>query len=386
VVYDRRDRVSRPDLEPVAALEGAARGAPAPGRALPRFRLHGEPSPRLQPLAEALREGLEERNYLYEEEADELRLVLNFISPERARPFRRHAQATFVLSILELPEIPADPTRELYAFLVRSLSNMLLVYAPGEAAHFVTLELGHYVELEGERFVERLIDRIEPMASSVLVIDNIFAPDLEEELWQGDELTAALGEAGRKLAEWDLLPAPFPLDEILPPRDLRHVQRLYGIGGLSYGNLSARKDEGRFWMSASGVDKSNLVEIGRDLLMVTEYDDRANAMRLSVPPGVTPRRVSVDAIEHWMIYREHPQVQAIIHVHAWMAGIPSTQFNYPCGTYQLGEAVAEQVRAAPDPARAVVGLRNHGLTITGTSVEDILARSEGRLLNRIPMS
>jgi O-antigen ligase len=164
------------------------------------------------------------------------------------------------------------------------------------------------------------------------------------------------------------------------------VKRLYGIGGLSYGNLSARKDERRFWMSASGVDKSNLSQIGRDLLLVKDYDEAKNAIVLQVPPDVTPRRVSVDAIEHWMIYREHPEVNAIIHVHAWMEGVDSTAFNYPCGTYQLAEAVAEKIRAAPDPARAVVGLKNHGLTITGRSVDDILERIDGKLLAQVPMS
>jgi len=137
-------------------------------------------------------------------------------------------------------------------------------------------------------------------------------------------------------------------------------------------------------MSASGVDKSNLREIGRDILMVKDYDPEKNAMILQVPPNIVPKRVSVDAIEHWMIYREHPEVGAIIHVHAWMEGVPSTQFNYPCGTYQL--AVAEKVREAPDPARAVVGLKNHGLTITGRSIDDILERIEGKLIPQVPMS
>src|SRR5437762_5852382 len=35
-----------------------------------------------------------------------------------------------------------------------------------------------------------------------------------------------------------------------------------------------------------------------------------------LPPGIEPRRVSVDAIEHWMIYQGHPDVGAILHVHA----------------------------------------------------------------------
>ena len=44
----------------------------------------------------------------------------------------------------------------------------------------------------------------------------------------------------RALEALDLLPAPFPIEEILGARDLRHVELLYGIGGLSYGNVSAR--------------------------------------------------------------------------------------------------------------------------------------------------
>jgi ribulose-5-phosphate 4-epimerase/fuculose-1-phosphate aldolase len=340
----------------------------------------------LRELASQLVASLNGERYRLEASPDEPRLVLNFITPDAPVPYRRRAQATFVLSIMELPELPAEPAKALYLYLVRALSNMLMVYVPGEGAHFVTLELGHYVEPEGERFVERLIARIDPIASSVLVIDNRFDEDLEPSLWQGDALTQALSAAGKKLAEWDLLPAPFPLHEILPPRDLRHVKRLYGIGGLSYGNLSVRKDETRFWMSASGVDKSRLQKVGRDMLLVKDYDADANAMRLSVPPNVKARRVSVDAIEHWLIYREHPEVGAIIHVHAWMQGIDSTQFNYPCGTYQLGEAVAEKVRRAPEPARTVIGLKNHGLTITGRSLDDIFTRIEGKLLKQIPMS
>ena len=110
------------------------------------------------------------------------------------------------------------------------------------------------------------------------------------------------------------------------PRDLRHVKLLYGIGGLSYGNVSARRPgttntpDPQYWMSASGVDKSALHEIGRDILLVNGYDPERDVMRMSIPQGVEPRRVSVDAIEHWIIYREHPEVRAILHVHGWIEG------------------------------------------------------------------
>jgi hypothetical protein len=87
-------------------------------------------------------------------------------------------------------------------------------------------------------------DRIAPLANSRLIIDNIFDPDLPEELWGGDEITQSIARAGRKLDALNVLPAPFPIDEILSERDRRHLKRLYGLGGLSYGNISARFDEG----------------------------------------------------------------------------------------------------------------------------------------------
>ena len=74
-------------------------------------------------------------------------------------------------------------------------------------------------------------------------------------------------------------------------------------------------------------------------------------MVLSVPPGVEPRRVSVDAIEHWMIYQEHPEVGAIVHVHAWVDGIEATDVNYPCGTGSLRVALLQLVREDDDPAQ-----------------------------------
>ena len=83
--------------------------------------------------------------------------------------------------------------------------------------------------------------------------------------------------------------------------------------------------------------------------MVKDFDDDRGVIVLSVPPGIEPRRVSVDAIEHWMIYQAHPDVGAILHVHAWMEGIAATDVNYPCGTQQLAVAVADLVAREPDP-------------------------------------
>jgi ribulose-5-phosphate 4-epimerase/fuculose-1-phosphate aldolase len=319
-------------------------------------------------------------------------LVINLTSAEQPRPFRRRSQGTFVVGVIEAAERPVDILKAAYALLVRSLSNLLIYITPGDEgaeAHFVTLEQGYYTVpvdvADPPAFFAEVYRRLHPLASTRLVINNRFEATLPSELWQGNARTAELMEAGRRLDAMALLPAAFPIAEILGERDFQHVKRLFGLGGLSYGNLSVREDATRFWMSARGVNKGRLEEVGRDVLLITGYVPEESAMVVSVPPAVEPRAASVDAIEHWMIYRSHPAVGAIIHVHAWMEGIASTSVNYPCGTAELAEEVAALVAAEPDPARAVIGLKNHGLTITGRSLPEIFERIEGRIIRTIPM-
>jgi ribulose-5-phosphate 4-epimerase/fuculose-1-phosphate aldolase len=309
--------------------------------------------------------------------------VLNMFDPADPKAFRRASRGTYSAAFYELPEAPDDLLKESYPMLVRTLSNVVLLRVPGKGVWFTTMERGTY-HVPGDP--EAIYERLEPLATSRLVIDNEWVADLEPELWDGDEITADIEAAGRRLDELDLLPSPFPVEEYLSGRDLRHVMRLYSVGGLSYGNLSARKDETRFWMSASGVDKSRLEAVGRDVLLVKDFDEERGVIVLSVPPGIEPRRVSVDAIEHWMIYQAHPEVGAILHVHAWMEGIAATDVNYPCGTQELAVAVADLVAREPDPGRAVIGLRNHGLTCTGESLSEILDRVAPKVLRQVPMT
>ena len=222
------------------------------------------------------------------------------------KAFRRSSRGTYSASFYELDEAPDDVLRTSYPNLVRTLANVVVLHVPGEGVWFTTMERGTYKISDDPAEV---FERLAPLAKSKLVIDNEFVPDLEPELWDGDEITADIGAAGKRMDELDLLPAPFPVHEFLNERDLRHVMRLYQVGGLSYGNLSARKDETRFWMSACGVDKSSL-EDRRPRHPARHGLRRAECAGcvISVPPGIEPRRVSVDAIEHWMIYQAHPDV------------------------------------------------------------------------------
>ena len=321
---------------------------------------------------------------------EDANLVINLVDLDAPRPFRRKARGTFVVGLFERsthPEPIEESLKADYPQLLRALANIGLDYVPGQGAWFTTMERGHYgLPADSEQLAVKVVDRLLPLACSRLVIDNEFKTDLEPELWQGDEVTKAIYEAGVRLGKLDLLPNPFPIEEYFNERELRHVKRLYGIGGLSYGNLSARKDAQRFWMSASGVDKTKLEIPGRDILLVSDYDAVNGRIVLSCVPDVEPRRVSVDAIEHWMIYQAHPSIGAILHVHAWMRDIAATDVNYPCGTEELARSVAELLAREPDPGHAVIGLRNHGITVTGDSLAEILDRIEPDVLREIPMS
>ena len=362
------------------------------------FAVHGVVGgARLDWFVSGLADTLAQRGFHRRAEAGpDVQVVLHRVDPERARPYRRKSAPTFVIALAEIGRPADDVLRAGYPLLVRALANLCVMVSDGQrgpVVQFTTLEQGTYaVEHRGDdsAFFRAVIDRLEPLATSRLVIANEFRTDLPAELWEGNETTHQITTAGERLAALDLLPAPFPIEEILPPRDLRHVQLLYGLGGLSYGNISARRSvDGElgpeFWMSASGVDKAELHAIGRDILLVRGYDPELGAMVLSVPPSVSPRRVSVDAIEHWMIYREHPDVGAIVHVHAWIDGTRATEINYPCGTLELAGAVAALARDAPDPSRAVVGQKNHGLTITGRSLDEIFDRVGDQLVRNVPM-
>jgi ribulose-5-phosphate 4-epimerase/fuculose-1-phosphate aldolase len=349
-----------------------------------RYAVAGTPtSDDLESIVRAVAREFESDGFVPVESVDDADFVLNMFDASNPKAFRRKARGTYSAAFYELEDEPDDVLKASYPMLVRTLSNVVLLHVPRKGTWFTTMEQGTYKVSEDPKDI---YERLAPLAKSKLVIDNEFRPDLEPELWDGDEITRELGEAGKRLDELDLLPAPFPVHEFLPERDLRHVMRLYQVGGLSYGNLSARKDETRFWMSASGVDKSQLENVGRDILLVTGYDEPNARIVLSVPPGIEPRRVSVDAIEHWMIYQRHPDVGAILHVHAWMEGIPATDVNYPCGTQELAESVAELIDGEPDPAHAVIGLRNHGITATGESLTAILDRITPKILRQVPMS
>jgi ribulose-5-phosphate 4-epimerase/fuculose-1-phosphate aldolase len=319
--------------------------------------------------------------------------VLNIIDLESPKAFRRTCQEEMVVSLTLIRDPINDIKASCYVALVKSISNMLFCISfqngkENPKAYSITPEVG-FTEFNYSPDV--MYNRMYPVISSHFVLRNKLTWDpLLDEIKVIPEVEE-LKIFGRELKKLGVLPAPFPLTEFLDKDLIDQLYRLYQIKGLSYGNLSIRninhKIEGTtYWMTARGVDKSNLQGIGKDILLVNGFDRENGEMLVSVPMKYDQRvRVSVDAIEHYLIYREIPKTGAIVHVHAWIDDVICTSQSYPCGTSELAENVVKLLRQTSSPERTEVGLKNHGLTITGPDINDIFLRIRGRLKTNVPM-
>jgi ribulose-5-phosphate 4-epimerase/fuculose-1-phosphate aldolase len=324
---------------------------------------------------------------------DKSDFVLNLIDLDSPKAYRRKGQEEMVVSLALLDESRSDLKSVCYAALVKSISNMLFcIVMPGSdgkmKGYSITPEVGFTEFLYSP---ERIFTRMYSVISSHFVLRNRIFNDL---LLKEDQIIPEVDDIimfARELQKLGVLPAPFPLTQFLDQDLIDHLFRLYQIKGLSYGNLSIRNkhydtDGTTFWMTARGVDKSQLKGIGKDILLVKGYDMISGEMLISVPPEYDQRiRVSVDAVEHYMIYREFPETGAIVHVHAWINNVLCSTQTYPCGTRELAESALALLKNTPVPERAEIGLKNHGLTITGPDIRDIFDRIRGRLIINVPM-
>src|SRR5664279_5376665 len=99
----------------------------------------------------------------------------------------------------------------------------------------------------------------------------------------------------------------------------------------AFRNVNHNQAGTSYWMTARGVDKSNLKGPGKDILLVKGYDKGTGEMLVSVPEEYDPR-------------------------------IRVTSQSYPYGKSDLAENVVELLTKTSSPERTEVGLKNHGLT------------------------
>ena len=319
--------------------------------------------------------------------------VINLIDLDNPAAHHRKSHEEMVISLAMIPEQRTELKSICYGALVKSMSNMLFcivreVNNESPTAYSITPEVGF---MEFSYSAEGVYKYMYPVISSHFAIKNKISTDLPFTKSQSFPEVTDLIEYGKELKKLGVLPTPFNLQNFLDQDQIDHLYRLFQIKGLSYGNLSIRNTNhgmngSTFWMTARGVDKSQLKGVGQDIVLVKGYDSKPGKMLISVPPEYDPRiRVSVDAIEHYMIYKAFPDVGAIVHVHAWIENVLCTAQVYPCGTRELAKNAVALLKKTSSPQRTEIGLKNHGLTITGPDIRDIFNRIRDRLQTNVPI-
>jgi hypothetical protein len=141
-------------------------------------------TPSMERFANGLRRVMTANGYDYiaEPRAD-VQLVFNFVDPLQPRHFHREGKGTFVVTVVENDQPAPNILKAGYPILVRSLGNMM-IYLDISGAHpqtyFITLEQGCYpvsADDDEARFYQRVFERLRPLATAKLVIDNRFDPE-----------------------------------------------------------------------------------------------------------------------------------------------------------------------------------------------------------------
>ncbi len=100
------------------------------------------------------------------------------------------------------------------------------------------------------------------------------------------------------------------LDDLPPRAALVEIARDFHARGWmagTAGNLSAREDDGHFWITASGKPKGRLDE--NDFLLVRVKDGTIAEKRVATD------KPSAETAIHVALYRRFPEARAALHVH-----------------------------------------------------------------------
>lgn len=184
------------------------------------------------------------------------------------------------------------------------------------------------------------------------------------------------------------MPNPWKLKQEMCEIGRRIYER--GLVSAFEGNLSARLGPDRLLCTPSGLCKGLLKP--EDLCVVDmagkQVDHRAAGFE-----SARHRTRSSEILLHVAIYRERPDVEAVVHTHAphatafaithmtvpscisaevevYLGEVPMAPYATP-GTAAVGESVAPLVRDAN-----VILLANHGTVSCGKSLEEALHRTE----------
>ncbi|GMV38828.1 MAG: methylthioribulose-1-phosphate dehydratase [Myxococcales bacterium] len=179
---------------------------------------------------------------------------------------------------------------------------------------------------------------------------------------------------------------------------MRASRRFYGLGWMvgTAGNLSARRDDGRIWITASGRHKGTL---GSPDFVLVDPDGVVAAR------GLPEDRPSAETTIHLALYRLFPAAKAVYHVHTVEASVvsdlaggqdialPPVEMIKGLGVWDGDPRVSipvfanqpdvpriaaeiEQRFAANPPAVPALMIHGHGATVWGRTTEAALHHVE----------
>ncbi len=145
---------------------------------------------------------------------------------------------------------------------------------------------------------------------------------------------------------------------------LAELSRLQGKGlihGIP-GNVSMRANEGMV-ITPTGLDLAKVKDA--DMVFVTGISEEAGIVKAR-----GRRQPSSESMMHWLIYKEFPKVNAIVHFHSdellnRPGKIPETGRAHPYGTPGLAHAALEVLKRRRSK---IIILRDHGVLAVGPDI------------------
>jgi ribulose-5-phosphate 4-epimerase/fuculose-1-phosphate aldolase len=158
------------------------------------------------------------------------------------------------------------------------------------------------------------------------------------------------------------------VDDQRVPEMIRWARVLFerGFAQGNSGNISVRRGRGLI-IKATGSEFARLTE--KDFIFVEEFDFE----KFVLGKATGPKPPSSETPLHFAIYLTRPDVEAVVHCHAFPKGAPETQKQLQYGSLEQTKAVCDLLRT-----NDIAIAKNHGVFSIGKSVEE----AAGRILKR----
>ncbi len=166
---------------------------------------------------------------------------------------------------------------------------------------------------------------------------------------------------------FDIIPKIIDISQIDSWRTILHRMQLIGQNrnryqGYGYGNISLRLATCPLQFLISGTQTGHLQTLTREnYCLILAATPKANRIT-----SLGPCKPSSEALTYAMVYRQNPDIQAVIHVHCpeiWHAAkklqLPCTAADIPYGSPEMADAVATLFQSGQLASRSVFTMLGH---------------------------